>query len=936
MYHGQVSHPQAEIDRSNVLKEFWGTGEVVLPRGLRAIDSRAFQECSGVTGVILPDTVWRIGKCAFYGCRKLRHIHIPDSVTRIESGAFIGCHLLESIRIPDAVTHIDEKMFIGCRKLANADGLVIVRDTLYDYFGSSDEVTIPAQVKHIRGGLFRSLSVGTVHFDGCAEIGADAFPANTCFLAPNQRLSGFVSAQDKHRAVATFLRYPEVYQNSEIAREYRDYAIRQRRHLLEWAFAADEPTVIAFYAEAGKITAENFSPVYLEPASAAGAAACVAALMEWKHTHGTETEEAQVKRMSRAMLRDPYSVSEVKKNWQYASLPDGTMMLTGYKGSDSVVQIPPRVGKCPVTALDSWLMGERDNPEKKQRRQRIRNVFIPEGITSIGAYAFYDCPNLEEVEVPASVTAVGCDVFSECPKMNSNGWIQRGHVLFACSRKDEEIVVPDTVTVLAAEAFRSGRNRRVVLHDNIRHIGKGLFQWSHVEQVRLPSGLMHFPERMFYDCIDLQTLENLPEGAWTAGPYAFKDCKGLCNPDGLLMVGTVLWSYVGKASEVVVPDGVTRIAPSAFAYKQHLQSVTLPSSVTHIGAAAFCDCSRLRELNVPDDVQLENTDAFADCDALVDASGGMLIVGGVLCRCRSKAQKIVVPDGVTRIAGHAFEENEPITEVVLPDSVTEIGASAFYQCCNLEKINLPSGLLHIGDGAFEQCWALRSVKIPSGITRIGESTFRHCAKLHPVLPEGLTYIGAQAFEECRSMTTRRLPEGVTKIGARAFAGCASIRSMLLPEGLTDIGREAFRDCTALSKINAPTALKTIGTCAFKNCRLLADGDGAVCFGNILFDHCGKDEKYVMPHGLTRIDAEAFSGRKNLAVIMVSDSVTEIGNGAFASCAGLRHLHLPSGVRKFGSRLFDKNADVTIHAPSGSKAIAYADRVGLPFEIIPVR
>lgn len=44
---------------------------------------------------------------------------------------------------------------------------------------------------------------------------------------------------------------------------------------------------------------------------------------------------------------------------------------------------------------------------------------IPEGVTSIGVFAFVDCSGLTSVTIPASVTSMGEGAFSGCTGLTS-------------------------------------------------------------------------------------------------------------------------------------------------------------------------------------------------------------------------------------------------------------------------------------------------------------------------------------------------------------------------------------------------------------------------------------------------------------------------------------------------------------------------------------
>merc|ERR1711871_1420500 len=85
------------------------------------------------------------------------------------------------------------------------------------------------------------------------------------------------------------------------------------------------------------------------------------------------------------------------------------------------------------------------------------SVTVPDGVTSIGDYAFYLCWRLTSVTIPDSVTSIGDGAFSRCSGLTS-------------------VTIPDSVTSIGENAFSgcSGLTS-VTIPDSVTSIGDGAF-----------------------------------------------------------------------------------------------------------------------------------------------------------------------------------------------------------------------------------------------------------------------------------------------------------------------------------------------------------------------------------------------------------------------------------------------------------------------------
>ena len=87
---------------------------LVIGEGITAIKEYAFAGYWNLKDVVLSDTVKNIGSRAFYNCEELENINIPSGVVTIGDNAFTNCDFI-SITIPESITTIGSAAFEGNR-----------------------------------------------------------------------------------------------------------------------------------------------------------------------------------------------------------------------------------------------------------------------------------------------------------------------------------------------------------------------------------------------------------------------------------------------------------------------------------------------------------------------------------------------------------------------------------------------------------------------------------------------------------------------------------------------------------------------------------------------------------------------------------------------------------------------------------------------------
>ena len=107
--------------------------------------------------VYIPSSIKNVPvKCTMKNNQTIKEVFFEEGITEIVPGAFFGCENLKSVFISESVLTIGGSAFSGCSSLADENGFVIVKNILFDYFGTEKEMVIPAGVTRIATKMFSS------------------------------------------------------------------------------------------------------------------------------------------------------------------------------------------------------------------------------------------------------------------------------------------------------------------------------------------------------------------------------------------------------------------------------------------------------------------------------------------------------------------------------------------------------------------------------------------------------------------------------------------------------------------------------------------------------------------------------------------------------------------------------------------------------------
>ncbi len=354
--------------------------------------------------------------------------------------------------------------------------------------------------------------------------------------------------------------------------------------------------------------------------------------------------------------------------------------------------------------------------------EALRSISLQEGLEVIGESAFSGC-DITNLQIPDGVTTIGAKAF-----------YYNSHL--------SKIEFPDTVESIGDFAFRGAEPMlRVSLPDSVKELGQGVFaDCKALSYIDLPNQIEYIPQLLLAST-KVKSIE-IPDSVTEIRNWAFSFNHGDNAPqlyvapplesitfgEGSQLKSIGEYAFYGtKLQEIHFPGTLTSIGKGAFGGTE-VRELTFPEGISEIGASAFAYCTKLETVHSwPSALQKIGTYVFSSCEALSD-----------------------VPEiSWETIPESTFSDCTSLTNVQLAEGIESIEQYAFFNCF-LSEIHIPDSVTYIGDQAF----AFRTnselthdvdVNLGNGVTVVGNKCFLNCPIEYIVIPEQLTSIGERAF-----------------------------------------------------------------------------------------------------------------------------------------------------------------------------------------------
>lgn len=449
--------------------------------------------------------------------------------------------------------------------------------------------------------------------------------------------------------------------------------------------------------------------------------------------------------------------------------------------------------------------------------------------------------------------------------------------------------MPNTVETIGDRAFNGcTRLNDISLSEGLKYIGSSCFEGcTSLESIKLPRSLKVLRENAFRLCTALQTVEFAEDIDFYTDQGSFYSYGFYNNVfDGCESLHTVILPK--SASKGFV------IPPSTFSWCSNLKSIEFPTNTRGIGQMAFYR-SGIENLDLTavtsDKIYVEGYYSFAGCENLksIKANGNFQF---------------------DRTSLYTFQDCKALKSVTINgsgDDYIEITPDAFRWCDSLETVEVyrlkGTGEINEMDSVFVGCKSLQ--------------------KFTSTCSPELQRFGYSCFDGCESLTEVSIPEQAFEVRETAFRGCAALQSLDLAN-VTSIGPKAFTGCSTLASISFKPSTDNLPTVEtedafdewhFANTLIEVPDDKYSTFTTDAF--WGKFSRYKHPSLLAYTEVtggysvgkspyaldEDFTGMLEIPGQYNSSDVVSIAESTFLDLTGLTGVTLPESLTSIGNNAF---------------------------------
>lgn len=375
-------------------------------------------------------------------------------------------------------------------------------------------------------------------------------------------------------------------------------------------------------------------------------------------------------------------------------------VIQGYRGSDSDVVIPNSIDGFLVTAISMYAFSGHSD---------LASITIPSTIQSIGEGAFLECNGLKKVYVSsiedwckidfsypeANPLFRGADLYVDNKLVTDvtipDGVKSIGKYAFCGYSSLKSISFPSSIRSIGESAFYDCPNLDEVYATNIE-------DWCKIKFGDMLSNPIFYARKIYIDG-ELATDITIPKGITKICDYAFVSCETITNvviPNSVISIGNSAFSGCSNLKNISIPNSVVNIEKGAFSSCFNLEEVEIPDGIKFIKDYTFTSCENLITIIIPQSVKEIGNLAF-DSDRNLS---NVLFKGS-----KSQWNSIDFSDGNTNLVESVIHYDVKFVEKKAPTCVNKgYDLYSCSECSDGVKINYTDPLGHnVVSGICERC-----------------------------------------------------------------------------------------------------------------------------------------------------------------------------------------------------------------------------------------
>ncbi len=962
---------------------------VEIPDRVTAIGSSAFAGCTSLKEIDIPDGVTSIEGYAFENCTALPEVNLPEGLSRINYGCFRGCTGLKEIEIPKGVVEIEEYAFYGCsslNKVTLPKGLVTIGNYAFEWCESLSEVKIPEGV----------VSIGYQCFAECYALESVSIPDTVTFLG-YEIFCNCISLKSVNLTAGITLLGQEMFEGCSalesisIPNTVTSFGTGTFSYCtsLKTVNIPDKITSIGanvFY----ECSALEIIEIPDGVTSMGNGVFCGCSALKVIDIPGTVTS------IGYDAFHDCDSLTEV-------TLPEGLTSISAelLRGCDNLtkVQIPSTVttigeyafGYCPKLTDITFNHTSEDTleihanafylstyntyddvattirvPYARDIHSAIQNYEWDGYGRSEKFHSFGNAPAMKikiDENHPASVEAglevqftatlepknTTSDLIWEVKNVTGKAQIDQNGVLIGttpgivtviCKSSDNSAIYDDTqITILKATATVSSIQVRC----------DGEFE----AEVELGDSVQMIADVQPGNAMNKKIRWEIENGT---GEAEITD-KGVLTGKSC---GTVTVYAIAQDGSEVIGSRVVEVMRYVEEVKVELNG---REDFVQLGVA---ETAKMTCIYLPEDANYPKGEVYIENGTDENGTGEATYYNGYLTgvapgevtikviakdshQCSfEKEIEIVGEKASYAVAGGYIYYNtetgtiidcdEKVTSANIPaiingTKITGIAPQAFYSRDYLTSVTIPSSVTTIGDRAFYDCDKIASLRFNgSGVKLIDDYAFYDCDSLvNLTIPEGVETIGTCAFEYCSGLKNLTIPEGITSIERYAFSGVNNLKNLTIPG---DYNTEEWLGCDVLDTVTF-TGTRIHESIVYdhgnggyswtvlpgRRAKKVIISDTVTEIGDHAFRSVGYIEEAVIGDGVKSIGEYAFSDCYELMKVTMGSGVETIGESAFWDCNSLTEIEIGNSVKSIGNEAFYRCENLTkVTLPEGIETI----------------